>query len=77
MNDLETLLDRIGELPSGQVWEVLEAVMERYRILFPEYELLLMSVPKEDTPERRRQLKALRDRLDEESEKYEKCEKYN
>ena len=65
MNDLETLLDRIGELPSGQVWEVLEAVMERYRILFPEYELLLMSVPKEDTPERRRQLKALRDFLDE------------
>lgn len=65
MNDLETLLNRIGELPSGQVWEVLEAVMERYRILFPEHELLLMSVPKEDTPERRRQLKALRDFLDE------------
>ena len=65
MNDLETLLNRIEELPSGQVWEVLEAVMERYRILFPEHELLLMSVPKEDTPERRRQLKALRDFLDE------------
>ena len=65
MNDLETLLNRIGELPSGQVWEVLEAVLERYRILFPEHELLLMSVPKEDTPERRRQLKALRDFLDE------------
>ena len=65
MNDLETLLNRIGEIPSGQVWEVLEAVMERYRILFPEHELLLMSVPKEDTPERRRQLKALRDFLDE------------
>ena len=65
MNDLEMLLNRIEELPSGQIWEVLEAVMECYRVLFPEHELLLMSVPKEDTPERRRQLKALRDFLGE------------
>ena len=60
----EELVDRINGLGPGELIPVLDAVLERYRVLYPTWEIIYAAVPKEASPERTAFLEALRDRLE-------------
>lgn len=59
----EDLIDRIDGLGPGELAPVLDAVLERYRELFPDWEIIYAAIPKEASPERTAFLEALRERL--------------
>ena len=60
---VDDLIDRVEDLLPGELIPVLDAVMERYRVLFPEWEIIYAAIPKEASPERTAFLEGLLERL--------------
>ena len=51
----EDLLKYIGEITETEIGEVLDAVLERYRVLYPEWEVNMFVLPSEPGEKRRKQ----------------------
>ena len=60
---VDELVDRVDDLTPGELIPVLDAVLERYKVLFPEWEIIYAAIPKEASPERTAFLEGLRDRF--------------
>ena len=59
----DELIDRVDDLAPGELMPVLDAVLERYKELFPEWEIIYAAIPKEASPERTAFLEGLRERI--------------
>ena len=59
----DELIDRVDALAPGELMPVLDAVLERYKELFPEWEIIYAAIPKEASPERTAFLEGLRERI--------------
>lgn len=57
------LIDRVDDLTPGELMPLLDAVLERYRELFPEWEIIYAAIPKKASPERTAFLEGLRERI--------------
>lgn len=53
------LIRQITQVPVEEIGDILQAAMERYRALFPEEEILYLSLPKNDSQERQRLLQTI------------------
>lgn len=53
------LIRQIKQAPVEEIGDILQAVMERYRALFPEEEILYLSLPKNDPQERQHLLQTI------------------
>ena len=62
---VDELIERVDDLAPGELIPVLDAVMERYRVLFPEWEIIYAAIPKKVSPERTAFLQELQERLQE------------
>lgn len=53
------LIRQIKQAPVEEIGDILQAAMERYRVLFPEEEILYLSLPKNNPQERQRLLQTI------------------
>ena len=56
---MEALMDRIWELSPGELDEVFEEVLNRKRTLYPDEEILYMTLPKNNPEERNRMIECI------------------
>ena len=47
--DFEALLEKIDEAGAGQIGEILQAAIDRYRELFPDYDITYLALPRDGT----------------------------
>ena len=56
---METIAEKISSLPADQLNDVVQALVARYAVLFPEYDVTFLSLPRHNPPLRRRQLEQM------------------
>ena len=56
---METIAEKISSLPADQLNDVVQALVARYAVLFPEYDVSFLSLPRHNPPLRRRQLEQM------------------
>ena len=61
---VDELIDRLDGLSPGELIPVLDAALERYRVLFSEWEIIYAAIPRKASPERSIFLEGLRERLE-------------
>ena len=52
MCQFQTVISRIAAADSRELSEIVRATLERYRVLFPEEEVVFLSLPLDDQEER-------------------------
>ncbi len=55
----ERLLEQIVQADCNMLNEIMDAVRLRYKTVFPEWEIIYLAIPKQDSQERREQLEAM------------------
>ena len=53
---METIAEKISSLPADQLNDIVQALVARYAVLFPEYDVSFLSLPRNNPPLRRQQL---------------------
>ena len=51
---LETILEDIKQADDYEIYEIVTAAMDRYREVYPEWEIMYLAVPKNNPEERKR-----------------------
>ena len=59
MDDLNALVERIMQFDDAQISEVIQAVIRRYKRVYPGQEVVFLSLPAEPAEERSRCIDAL------------------
>ena len=52
--DLTEILHRIEQSDDAEISQIIDAVIRRYRICYPDWEILFLSIPTADTEKRKR-----------------------